>query len=279
MALLDTFLNAIGLARPILPKPLGVVGFDDSALTRLSQLPTDWALHIDTEASAGGYLCKFDEGPAQGPPPIGFEQAIVTSDANLERLTGLIIAHDNEGWHLLVQLFFRSKETPNPNGKIYLIDRLLAVGRPLYFSDPAKSPTLAKLLLNIPAVTGVLFREHSVTIEREPQTPWDGIDQAVELAIKAYYLGCGKALTSEEAANFNTPFEQEIMAVLEKTILPAIHQDGGDLSLVGLKDGVLQVSLVGACKTCPASALTLKSGIEKTLKLHFPSTIQSVEAV
>ncbi len=53
-----------------------------------------------------------------------------------------------------------------------------------------------------------------------------------------------------------------------EAIRPAIQADGGDIFLRGVDEdtGVVQVELVGACVSCPASTVTLKAGIERILK-------------
>lgn len=53
-----------------------------------------------------------------------------------------------------------------------------------------------------------------------------------------------------------------------EAIRPALQADGGDISVVGLDEatGVVDVELVGACGSCPASTMTLKAGIERILK-------------
>ena len=62
-------------------------------------------------------------------------------------------------------------------------------------------------------------------------------------------------------------------------IRPALQRDGGDVELVDVTtEGVVKVKLVGACGTCPMSILTLKRGIEATLKQRLPE-IASVESV
>jgi Fe-S cluster biogenesis protein NfuA len=59
---------------------------------------------------------------------------------------------------------------------------------------------------------------------------------------------------------------EEVKAVLEN-IRPALQADGGDVELVEVSgDGVVKVRLVGACGHCPMSTMTLKMGIERTLK-------------
>ncbi len=62
-------------------------------------------------------------------------------------------------------------------------------------------------------------------------------------------------------------------------IRPALQRDGGNVELVDVTpEGIVKVKLVGACGTCPMSILTLKRGIETTLKQRVPE-IASVEAV
>lgn len=62
-------------------------------------------------------------------------------------------------------------------------------------------------------------------------------------------------------------------------IRPALQRDGGNVELVDVTpEGIVKVKLVGACGTCPMSILTLKRGIEATLKKRLPE-IASVESV
>jgi Fe-S cluster biogenesis protein NfuA len=60
-------------------------------------------------------------------------------------------------------------------------------------------------------------------------------------------------------------------ALVEETIeviRPALQADGGDIVLrdVDEQTGVVSVTLVGACGTCPVSTQTLKAGIERIMK-------------
>jgi Fe-S cluster biogenesis protein NfuA len=61
--------------------------------------------------------------------------------------------------------------------------------------------------------------------------------------------------------------EAKLRATIE-AIRPAIQADGGDMMLRGFdaETGVVEVELVGACVSCPASTVTLKAGIERILK-------------
>lgn len=60
--------------------------------------------------------------------------------------------------------------------------------------------------------------------------------------------------------------KQQVQEALN-LIRPALQADGGDVELVDVtEDGVVSVRLKGACGSCPMSTMTLKMGIERTLK-------------
>ena len=71
--------------------------------------------------------------------------------------------------------------------------------------------------------------------------------------------------------------KDEVEKVLE-SIRPMLINDGGNVELVDIDDGVVKVRLVGACVSCSSSTMTLKMGIEKALKKAIPM-VRCVEAV
>jgi Fe-S cluster biogenesis protein NfuA len=69
---------------------------------------------------------------------------------------------------------------------------------------------------------------------------------------------------------------EEVKKALEM-IRPALQADGGDVELVDVStDGVVKVKLVGACGHCPMSTMTLKMGIERTLKEKVPGVTEVI---
>jgi len=64
--------------------------------------------------------------------------------------------------------------------------------------------------------------------------------------------------------------------VLNK-IKPTLQADGGNVELIDVgEDGIVKVKLTGACGSCPMSQMTLKLGIEKTLKKEIPEVVEVV---
>ncbi len=58
----------------------------------------------------------------------------------------------------------------------------------------------------------------------------------------------------------------------------ALQQDGGDIELVSVEEGVVKVRLQGACRGCPMSQMTLKAVVEETIKKEVPE-VKRVETV
>ena len=71
--------------------------------------------------------------------------------------------------------------------------------------------------------------------------------------------------------------KEEVEEVVE-TLRPMLMQDGGNVELVDIEEGVVKVRLVGACSSCSSSTMTLKMGIEKALKKAIPM-VRCIEAV
>ena len=75
---------------------------------------------------------------------------------------------------------------------------------------------------------------------------------------------------------------EELKLNVEKAldeIRPFLESDGGDISLVEIKDGkFVKVQLLGACHSCTVNQMTLKSGVEMTIKKYAPQ-IESVISV
>ncbi len=71
---------------------------------------------------------------------------------------------------------------------------------------------------------------------------------------------------------------QKVRNVLDQ-VRPYLQADGGDINFVELTDDmVVNVELTGACGSCAFSTMTLKNGVEATLKKVLPE-IKEVVAI
>jgi len=76
----------------------------------------------------------------------------------------------------------------------------------------------------------------------------------------------------------NTELKSQVEEALE-TIRPYLQADGGNVQLIELTDDLtVKLELQGACKSCSMSAMTMKAGIEETIKRSVPQ-IKSVVSI
>jgi len=72
--------------------------------------------------------------------------------------------------------------------------------------------------------------------------------------------------------------ESRVVSALDK-IKPYLKADGGDISLVEItEDKVVKVQLHGTCIDCSMSHMTMKAGVEQSIKSAAPE-VSSVIAV
>ncbi len=72
-----------------------------------------------------------------------------------------------------------------------------------------------------------------------------------------------------------TETEKKINEVLNR-IRPYLNNDGGDVTFLRYKDGIVYVKLIGACSNCPHALMTLEEGIESALINEVPEVIKVI---
>lgn len=67
---------------------------------------------------------------------------------------------------------------------------------------------------------------------------------------------------------------EELLSNVQKAleeIRPFLNSDGGDITLISIEDGKhVKVRLEGACISCSVNQMTLKAGVETTIKKFAP---------
>lgn len=76
--------------------------------------------------------------------------------------------------------------------------------------------------------------------------------------------------------------QEELKKIVLKALddlRPYLMQDGGDMELVEITEGnVVRIKLLGNCRDCSMSTMTMKAGLEEALKAVAPQ-VTKVEAV
>lgn len=68
---------------------------------------------------------------------------------------------------------------------------------------------------------------------------------------------------------------QNVEKALEE-IRPFLMSDGGNIALLSIEDTVVKVQLQGACTGCSVNQMTLKNGVEATIKKYAPHIMEVI---
>jgi Fe-S cluster biogenesis protein NfuA len=82
-----------------------------------------------------------------------------------------------------------------------------------------------------------------------------------------------------DTPNTESDWKNKVAQIIDQRLRPALQGDGGDIELVSVDDnGTVSVRLQGACVGCPGAQMTLKMGVERTLKEQIPQVTQVITA-
>ncbi|NJO54963.1 MAG: NifU family protein [Bacteroidales bacterium] len=182
-------------------------------------------------------------------------------------------------------MFIQTEATPNPATLKFLPGRAVLGEGTLDLRDAeaaaAKSP-LAERLFAIPGVAGVFFGSDFISITKA-EGDWQHLKPAILGAIMEHYMsgtpllkaGAGAGTPDDEFyEDADSETVEIIKELIETRVRPAVANDGGDITFRGFKEGIVYLSMKGACSGCPSSTATLRHGIENLLRHYVPDVTE-----
>lgn len=170
--------------------------------------------------------------------------------------------------------------TPNPNALKFITEKTLKSEGKITIDDPQSCflVPMAKALFELPGVIQIHFFENSVTVSKDPSTPWDYLEERIMEVIKTYGDDHDPnfTITTEKPRRQLEGELKTIDDILDNTIRPGLQSDGGDLEIVSYENKVLTVSYQGACTNCPSAISGTLMAIESILQDEFNPEIQVV---
>ena len=216
----------------------------------------------------------------------------------LKDILGAYVAQNDsifieEDTNTLVEVYAES--TPNPNVQKFVTNQLLT-NQHIELSSPeqAAAVPLASELFEFPFVKEVFLSDNYVSIQKTGDLDWFEINNTLRDFLKEY-LQSGRRVVAEnyvptssadgkrqtEYTPTNDDVSKQIIGVLEEYIKPAVAGDGGNIQFLSYAPDTKEVNVLlqGACNGCPSSTITLKNGIESTLKQLLPGKVEIVNAI
>lgn len=184
-------------------------------------------------------------------------------------------------------MFIQTEETPNPATLKFLPGRSVMESGTAEFkseADATAASPLAAALFQVDGVTTVFLAPEFISVSKRDDKEWYLMKPAVLGVIMEHFVA-GKPVMLDGAGAVDEaevrPEDQEVVAqikeLLDTRVRPAVAMDGGDIVFHGFEDGVVTLTMQGACAGCPSSTATLKMGIENMLRHYIPE-VQEVRA-
>lgn len=191
-------------------------------------------------------------------------------------------------------MFIQTEETPNPTTLKFLPGMVVASDGTLEAHDEASaaSSPLAQALLSIEGVARVLLGYDFVSVTKTGALEWRHLKPRIVAALMDHFVNApfpkelsGASLEVADSADIplnpddeDYDIVKQICDILDSKVRPGLARDGGDISFVKYKDGIVWLLLKGACAGCPSSTLTLKAGVESLLRAYVPEILEVREA-
>ena len=181
-----------------------------------------------------------------------------------------------------------TESTPNPETLKFVTSRFLLKNSSVEYKtkESAIESPLAQFIFGIPFVQQVFISSHFITITKKAEYEWYEITPEIKECVKTYLTSGQEVFTKEFYAKLNqvpevinneeASIDDKITALLIKYVKPAVEMDGGNIEFKKFENGVVTLSMQGACSGCPSSSATLKNGVEGLLKRMIPEVTEVV---
>ena len=174
-------------------------------------------------------------------------------------------------------MFIQTEDTPNPATLKFIPGSEVMGQGTADFPDreAANSSPLARRLFQIDGVEAVFFGADFVTVTKSDQQEWFTLKPSILAGIMEHYAS-GLPVVEADSQSSNNDDEddddivKQIKHLLDTRVRPAVAMDGGDIVFHDFEDGIVTLSMQGACSGCPSSTATLKMGIENMLRHYIP---------
>ncbi|VDP87397.1 unnamed protein product [Echinostoma caproni] len=178
-------------------------------------------------------------------------------------------------------MFIQVQDTPNPNSMKYFPGKDVLGSGTMDFSSiiHTGSSQLARQLFCIEGVERVFLGPDFITITKKDDVDWKLIKPEVFATIMDFYAS-GLPIVKEIDGDGSTPVDEDddetvimIKELLDSRIRPTVQEDGGDITFVEFKDGIVRLKMQGSCSSCPSSVVTLKHGVQNMLQFYVPEVL------
>ena len=167
-----------------------------------------------------------------------------------------------------------AEPTTNPATCKFNVDRPVYPGGSAYFGnrEAAKVSPLATRLFEIPDVENVLVADNQIAVTKAGYDPWQALGKQIGARIREHIRSGEPAVSDEFTRGLpaESDIRKKIQQLLDTEINPAVGMHGGWVELIDVKKNSIYIRMGGGCQGCGAADVTLKQGIEKSIRSLVP---------
>lgn len=178
------------------------------------------------------------------------------------------------------------EDTPNPSSYKWIINYDFAADE-MYEYDSYESACTSPLALSIwqithkdsmelefvdQKITRIFFHDNMIVVHKNDDSLWNA--QLLDMISDAIDNNVDQTMNHHEGDDDTIgDTEKMILDVMQNYIQPAVRSHGGLIKFHYIRDGIVYVSLHGACNGCDSASKTLYDGVENILKFYVPGVL------
>ncbi|MCI4662675.1 MAG: NifU family protein [Neomegalonema sp.] len=182
-------------------------------------------------------------------------------------------------------MFIQTESTPNPATLKFLPGSTVFASGSVEFGsmEEASASPLARRVFMVEGVENVFLGPDFISVTKSDDVEWAHVKPAILGAVMEHFQS-GQPVMEADAkggdgghAEHDGPdaeIVRQVKDLLDTRVRPAVAQDGGDITFHGFENGIVYLTMRGACAGCPSSTMTLKSGIENLLRHYIPEVTE-----
>ena len=166
---------------------------------------------------------------------------------------------------------FTVSKSVHPGGPFFYDSREQAAGSPLI-----------ERLFKLTGVARVLVSDNVVTIGKQKGAAWEDLKSRIGEIIRAQLLTGVRAIleatqVSSSGQRSDDEIRHAVQHLLDREINPSIAAHGGKISIAGVKNGNLYITMSGGCQGCAGSQVTLRQGFELMVRRVAPEVVDIID--
>lgn len=177
-------------------------------------------------------------------------------------------------------LRIRAQSSPrDPDTLRFLLDDPVQKGAdPVTFDGLGDDAPLARAVFTVDGVRRVEVDGACIHIRKDTDARWEHMKAPIAAAIRTILTSAGQPLGNppeESGEECDARTLDAVRDLLDSRINPSIARHGGRISAERVVGGAVYLRMSGGCQGCAASQLTLRGGVERTLRAEL-SEVKSI---